>query len=320
MARIKRRTCALLEMETTYHDGTVPAAADDAVLLVDADFDPDLKTIERPLLRAFMGNSDMLPGTELMPFKLTAELANSGTAGTVPAIGRLLRSLGLQQSSGLTTPSRVEYTPRSEGFESAAAYLYADQVLHKAGGVFGTAVISLMTNELPKIACDMLGLYDGLEEVSNPTPTLTAWKQPIPVKKLNVTDITLGGTYSAGAITGGTVYPSRGLEITLGNDVQHDETLSDDEVDIVDRKIVGKTTLKLTAAQEVALIGAVRAGTPTSLAFKIGSDAGKAILIFAPSVRLMNPKTEVVNGKLMKAFDLAFLPVSGNDELRIVFL
>lgn len=319
MARIKRRTCALLEMETTYNDGTVPAAADDAVLLVDADFDPDLKTIERPLLRSFMGNSDMLPGTELMPFKISTELANSGTAGTAPAVGRLLRALGFAEAVA-ATPARVEYTPRSEGFESAAAYLYADQVLHKAGGVFGTAVISLMTNELPKVSCDMLGLYGGLEVVSNPTPTLTPWKQPIPVKKLNVTDITLGGTYSAGAITGGTVYPSRGLEITLGNDVQHDETLSADEIDIVDRKLVGKMTLKLTATQEVALIGNVRAGTPTSLAFKIGGAAGKAILIFAPSVRLMNPKTEVVNGKLMKAFDLAFLPVNGNDELRIVFL
>jgi hypothetical protein len=136
--------------------------------------------------------------------------------------------------------------------------------------------------------------------------------------KANVIDITLGASYAAGALTGGTVYSSSGIEINFGNVVDFDALLGEESVDVTDRQSTGSTELKLTAAAEVAMMANVQSNTTQALGMKIGTAVGNNIILFAPAVQMINPKKVDRNGRRMVGFDLRYLPVSGNDEWRIV--
>lgn len=59
------------------------------------------------------------------------------------------------------------------------------------------------------------------------------------------------------AISGGIAYPSQGLELDLGNEVNMVPLLgaNADAVDVVNREVTGKLALDLTAAQEVTQTG-----------------------------------------------------------------
>ena len=46
--------------------------------------------------------------------------------------------------------------------------------------------------------------------------------------------------------------------------------------------------------------------------------AGYKTMLFLPSVQLINPAKVDVNGKLMCGYDLRVLPLTGNDEIKIV--
>jgi hypothetical protein len=174
--------------------------------------------------------------------------------------------------------------------------------------------------ERPMLRFTFSGLDGGPAATANPTQTLTAWKTPLVISDANTGDIKLGSTYSAGAISGGTVYPSRGLSLDVGNQVAKLAMLGGQSVDVTNRQVSGSMQLELTAAQEVAMFADVNANTLTSMSFEHGTAAGAKVLFHMPSVQRVNPKHADYEGRIQMAFDLRVLPVSGNDELRIVVL
>jgi len=186
-------------------------------------------------------------------------------------------------------------------------------------GAMGDFTLSAKVGERPMLKFDWTGLDGGISAASD-TGTFTPWKRPVSMTKANVVDITLGATYAAGAISGGTVYPSTGLEMKAGNQVAFTPMLSSETVDITDRESTGSLELDLTAAQEVTMMAAVKANTTQSLAITIGLATGNKILFFAPAVQFINPKKSEKNGKRLIGFDTRFMPVNGNDEWRIVCL
>jgi hypothetical protein len=166
---------------------------------------------------------------------------------------------------------------------------------------------------------DWIGLDAGMS-VASDSGTFTAWKKPVAMTKANVVDITIGASYAAGALTGGTVYSSTGLEMKAGNQVSFTPLLNQETVDATDRDSTGSIELDLTAAQEIAMMANVKGNVTQSLAITIGLSAGNKIIFFAPAVQLLNPKKVDRNGKRLIGYDLRFIPVNGNDEWRLVVL
>jgi len=138
------------------------------------------------------------------------------------------------------------------------------------------------------------------------------------VNDANTGDLTFGGTYATGAITGGTAWPSRGLNLNVANSVNFTPLLGGETIDLTQREITGSMQLDLTAAQEVTFMAAVKANTLDTLSLLHGTTAGYKVLIHAPSFQMMNPSKQEVNGKRLIGYDIRCVPVSGNDELRIV--
>jgi hypothetical protein len=318
MPRYIRNTVILAKVETTAGTDAVPTGVADAVLVSDMSITPlDASNVNRNLVRGYFGGSEQLVATASIKVGFTVELAGSGTAATAPQWGDLLLGCAMAESL-LATPNRVEYLPTSTALKSLTIYYYDDGVLHKLLYAMGSCKLMAKIGERPTLKFEFVGLDGGISAVANASPTLTAWKTPPTMAKANVVDITLASTYATGAITGGTVYPSTGLELDLGNAVSYVPLLSTERVDITDREVTGHVDLDLTAANEVTFMATVKANTTQTLAITIGLTAGNKIIVHAPAVQLINPTKQELNGSRLIGYDLRLVPSAGNDELRIV--
>jgi hypothetical protein len=321
MARLIRKTVILVKVETTSGTDAVPTGVANAMQVMDLSITPlDATNVDLNYIRAYFGAGESLVGTASVKCSFSVNLAGAGLAATAPAWGALLLGCASAETLGLVTPNRVEYLPATDTLKTVTIYWYDDGVLHKLLGCFGNVKLSAKSGEGPKLTFDFVGLDGGVTSVANAAPTLTAWKTPVAITKANVTDILVGCTYAVGALTGGTAYNSTGLTLDWGNQVAFAPMLTTEEVVLTDRKVSGAMSLDLSAAQEVAFMGTVKANTVTGVGFTIGTTSGNKIMLHMPAVQLINPKKEDYQGKRLIGFDMRVLPVAGNDEIRIISL
>lgn len=319
MGRLIRNSAILAKIETTYKTDPTPTGAANAILVSNLSINPlNAQNVSRDLVRGYMGGSEQLVGNAFVEASFDVEIAGSGAAGTAPAYGALLRACGMAEA--VTASTRVDYTPVSASFESATIYYHDDGVLHKLLGARGTVSLDMGIGNRPVMKFKFLGIDGGVSATANPSLTLTAWKTPGVITDPNTGDVTIGCTYSAGALSGGTAYPSQGLQLDLGNTVNHVPLLGDESIEISNRDTSGSVSLDLTAAQEVSFMTSVKANTVQGIGMLHGTAAGYKVLVFAPGAQLINPKKEEFNGRRLIGYDLRLIPSAGNDDLRIVVL
>ena len=318
--RLIRNTAILLKVEGTYAVDSVPTGGANAMLVSNLLINPmNSQNVDRDLIRPYLGGSDLLPGTRYVEMGFDIEMAGAGTVAVAPAWAPALMACGFAEV--LTATVRADYLPVSTANASATLYWYDDGVFHKATGCRGTATIKLKVGERPVLSFKFTGLYSTPTAAGSPAVTLTGFRTPQVVTDVNTQDVTFGGTHAlatAPLIATGTLYPSQGIELDIGNAVSFNALLGGETVDLTQRNVTGKVTLDLTAAQEVALIASAEAGTLQTVGISHGTVANNKVLLWMPAVQLINPAKAEVNGKRLVSFDLRALPVAGNDELRIV--
>ncbi|HND54521.1 MAG TPA: hypothetical protein PLV92_19050, partial [Pirellulaceae bacterium] len=213
------------------------------------------------------------------------------------------------------------YTPVSTSLESVSMYMYADGLLHKFLGAVGNVEFSFPVGQVPTAKFTFVAAYLAPTATSNATPTFTSWKDPVLVNDANTSDLVLGGTYSAGAISGGTTYVTGGLDFAMGNNLAKLELVGAKDVALTDRSVSGTIkTMDLSAAQEVTLHGYVTAATAQSIGILHGTTAGYKVLAFLPQARLTGMKPANVQGVWTQDVPFVSPPASGNDDARIVAL
>ncbi len=320
MARLIRKTAILAKLESTYGIDAVPSGAANALVVSNLSINPlKADNVSRDIIRSYLGNSEQLVGTSYVEMGFDVELVGSGTAGTAPAWGPLMRAIGFAET--VTASTRVDYTPISDVFESATIYWYDDGVLHKGLGARGTATLDLSVGKKPVISFKFIALDGGSSAVSAPATTLTAWKVPQIVTNANSGKLTVGATHStagAPALTAGTTFPSQGLTIDLGIATAYKPMIGGESISLSDRKITGSVKMELTAAEEVAALADVKLATLNSFGLVHGTVTNSKVMVFMPGVQKTDPTKEEINGERLIGFKLNMIPVAGNDELRIV--
>lgn len=317
-ARYLRNSAVLAKIEATYGTDSVPTGPANAILCGQPTITPlDATNLDRELVRPYFGASEQLVGPANVKLEFPVELAGSGTAGTPPAFGPLLRMCGMAEL--ITASNRVEYSPVSSGFESGSLYYYDDGVRHILTGVRGSVALDLSLSAIPRLLFKLMGLDGGVATASLPSATLTGFKTPLPVSDANTGDTTFGATYTTGSLSGGTAYPSRGLQIDIGNAVNHMPMLGGESVEITNRVITGNLDLDLTAAQEVAFATTVKGNGTQGFGIQHGTTAGNIVVLHGPAVQVLDWSKKEWNGKRLQGYGLRFVPVSGNDEFRLCF-
>jgi hypothetical protein len=321
MGRLIRNTAVLLKAESTYAVDPTPTGGANAMLVSNLSINPlNAQNVDRALIRPFLGGSEMLIGPSTVECSFDVEFVGSGTVATAPSWAAPLLACGFAQT--LTATIRADYTPVSSSLGSCTIYWYDDGVLHKILGAMGKVTGMVMMGGLPKLSFSFIGLDGGATAVSNPSVTLSGFLQPQVVYDATTSDLTLGATHSttlAPSFSGGTVYSSTGVEFDIGNEVVFNAFLGGEAVDIVQRTVSGKIEIPATAAQEVALITACKAGTLQSLGLLHGTVANRKVGIWCPTVQLMNPGKGDRNGVRTFTADFRALPsTTGNDEIRLI--
>jgi hypothetical protein len=315
MSRLIRNTFILAKIETTAGTDATPAGATDALLISNATFENVYNNVDRALIRGYMGGSDQLAGSRSVKATFEVEVSGSGAAGTAPAWGKLLQACAFAE---VTAASYVTYMPVSAALQTITIYYYRDGLLHKMLGSMGSVDIGADEGARPVLKFSFMGIDAGAVTAANPTQTLSNWKTPLVITDPNTGDIKLGSSYATGAITGGTSYMSRGINISMANDTKHISMLGGQYISITNRQPTGSVQLELTATQEASFMTDINANTLTSMSFEHGTTAGGKVAFYAPAVQRINPKHADYQGIVNLGLDLRLLPIAGNDELVII--
>ena len=311
MSLLMRRRTVLAKIETTYGTDPVPTGAANAILVKSLNTTPiEATMLPRDLIRPYLGNFQDLVAAAYTKVDFEVELAASGTLGTAPAFGALLRACGMSEtvSAGVS----VTYAPVSTAFESNTLYINVDGVLHKMLGARGSFSLALSALAIPTIKFSFSGLYGAITDTAVPTVVLTAWQSPLPVNNTNTTGLTLQG-YAGLAMSD--------LSIDMTNTVAFRSLVGGTEaVVLTNRQPVGSITFESTTVAAKDWFTAAKLATLGAFAVTHGTVAGNKVTITAPQVQVMAPKYSDKDGIAMTQCNLGFSPNTGNDELILSFV
>lgn len=304
---LKRNAALLLKPEGVYGTDSVPTGAANAILLKDLDWSPqEAKTVSRDVLRPFLGNSEVLPGTLFVKASFSVELAGSGAAGTAPAWGPILRICGWSQT--VTAGVSVVYQMVSSNFESGTVYFHIDGVLHKATGVMCDSSIEFAEGGIPTIKFSLTGLYNVVVDAALPAAGLAAFQKPLPVNTTNTPTFTLHGVPSV----------LEKLSINQANAIVHRALPgAPEKVLITDRKPAGSVTIEAAKVATKDWWTVMKNAATGPMQIVHGVTAGNIIQVDAPAVQLHSPKYGDKDGVLNMSASLIFAPNAGNDEIVI---
>lgn len=310
MALFWLKKAILAKIESAYGTDPVPTGAANAILARNVTITPlELEMNARDVALPYFGSLADVPGSAQVKIEFECEMASAGAAGTAPAYGPLLRACGLSET--INAGVSVVYAPISAAFEAVSIYFNVDGVRHVITGCRGNVSGDLSNNAIPVYKFSFTGIYNAPTDVSLPTLTLTAWKVPLPVNKVNTTPASLHGY--AGVMAN--------LTFDLGNAVSFRPYINAaEEVRLSGRKVVGSVAMEAGTVAAKDWFGIAKAGTTGVLTLTHGTVAGSKVKIDAPAVQLIAPKYEDSDGITMISMDLMMATVSGNDEITITVL
>jgi hypothetical protein len=261
----------LAKIESVYNTDPVPVAATNAVLVRNlSPASEGLRMNDRAAIRGSLGTLQYVFGGKLQKLSFEIEAKGSGTAGTAPEIGPLLRACALGET--IVGATSVTYKPVSTNHESVTIYWYeGGRNLHKLTGARGTCKFTVTAGGLGLFQFEFTGHYTAPTTTSSqPTPTYNA---TVPKAALSLA-VTLGGT----------AVVCREYTIDLGNKLVIPPSLaaSDGYADVLisDRDVQANLTVESELYSTIDFDTLLPNGTGSTLAGgTLGGTAGNRLAI-----------------------------------------
>lgn len=309
MALLSRKRLILAKTESPYGSDATPGGGD-AVLVRNLDITPisgDL--VSRDLIRPYMGNSDQLIANTRVEISFEVELAGSGTAGTAPRYGPVLKACGLSET--VVASTSVTYAPVSASFSSCSIYFNADGLLHKLTGCRGTFTMNCQLGQIPVIQFQMTGIYNAPTDTAAPAVTYANQATPLVFREGNTSAFQLFSY--AGCLMS--------VDFNMANEVAYRELIGcTKEVLITDRKPAGTAVIEAPTIAAKDYFAAALATTTGNLTFLHGTTAGNRVTFTASQVDIANPTYSESDGVLMLNVPYVALPTTaGNNEMSLAF-
>lgn len=289
----------LAKIETTYGLDSVPTGALNAILATEVRIQPmEGNDVSRDLELPYLGGQGTIP-TELHA-KLTfrVELAPSGTAGTAPGWGVLLRACGCAQVVNAGTS--VVYNPISTNHESATIHLWIDTTRYVMRGTRGTSKVMVGANGIPYLEFSFTGLYSA-----RVVPTLTAFQEPQAGSTANTPTFTINAV----------PFVMRSFSLDLKNAVEPRFLIGAEQILITQREEEVETVVEaqpLTAFNPFTL---AQNQTTVPVVLAHGTGAGRISTLNMPAAQVQRLQgLESAQDIKEWPLRLAPLPVAGNDQ------
>lgn len=311
MPLLSRKRLLLAKLETTYGTDPTPVVGSDAILVRNIEVTPlEVDTVNRELIRPFLGQADQLLAQQRVLINFEVELAGSGSAGTAPAYGPLLQACRCTET--VVSSTSVTYAPNSDATpKSATIYFNNDGVLHKATGCRGTFTLNCEVGEIPFIAFEMTGVFNAPSDVAISAPTYANQADPLVFKNGNSSAFQVF-SYS-GAL--------QSLSFELANEVIYRELVGGTKsIDVVNRAPSGECVIEATTIATKDFFTAATGSSTGNLTFQHGSTAGNIATFTAAQIDLGGPSYSDQDGIQMLTLPYIATPTSaGNNEFSLVY-
>lgn len=309
MPKQSRIQLLLAKIETTYGTDSVPVGSD-AVLVRNLEVTPlEAKMLERETIQPYLGSRPSLMTDRQIVLTFEVELSGSGTAGTAPKYGPIIRACGLSQT--IVASTSVTYAPVSTGQESATFYYFADGIRHRATGCRGTFEVVGTASEFALLRFTMTGIYNGPTDTAVPSATYTAQAEPLPFGAGNTPTVSIHGVTAC----------LQELTLDLANEVVYRGLAGcTPEILITERKAAGSARIECPTLATKDYFAAAVARGQAAVSFAHGTSAGNICTLNVPQAQLGAPNYADSDGVLMLNVPFMALPTAaGNNELSLVF-
>lgn len=302
-----KKQVILAEVESTYGTDPTPTAADDAILAINPQIKETFTPLERNINISTFSNYPSLSGIRFAELSFQVELKGSGSAGTSPRLGKLLRACGMDET--VISATSVTYTPASSGHESATIYNYIDGRRHILSGAYGSFKLTAKSGELAMLEFTFQGLYTA--------PTATA---------------IVSGTYESTTPpvckSCSFQYNSKStlivdtVELDLGNQIVQRPSLNS-STGLEGFIITGrKPTLMIDPETTIETSYAFRDDVESNqrqVSYQIGSSAGNICTVTVPKFNITSVEYSDRDGVSIEQLSGECTKDSGDDEISLAF-
>ncbi|MCE5265673.1 MAG: hypothetical protein LLG97_19365 [Deltaproteobacteria bacterium] len=284
-------------------------AGADVFLAENVKFTPSILSNKRKPTAASLSGFAAVPGLRSGQMEFDVELKGSGTAGTPPALGKLLKTCGFGEATVAVTS--VTYTPASSAISSMTLAAYMDGMIKKIWGARGTVSIKLESGKPAYLHF----VYTGADFSVTDGAMLSAGVSFETTKPI---------AFQGGALTVDSYAAVISLlEINIGNKV----SLRPDAAATSGHKsaVIAARDPVMTFDPETVLVatydfyGKLRSGAEGALSAVLTGSAGNICTITAPKVQYVDVKPAEREGFRTLGIDCQLNRNTGDDELSIAF-
>lgn len=284
-------------------------AGADAFLAENIVFNPEMEMSPRDNMSASLSNFSQVAGARRATMEFDMELKGSGSAGTEPALGKLLKGCGFGESKSAGVS--VTYTPASTGISSVSLTMYNDGVLYKIWGARGNVSLRCEKGKQARLHFIFTGADYSVTDGAMLTSGV-AYESTKPVPFLSAT-MTID---SYAALVGM-------MEFNMQNEV----ALRDDANSVSGHKSAVITARRpmLTMDPEMVLVatydffGKLHSGNEGALSMVFSGGAGNICTITAPKVQYTKVGLADKSGLRSLGIDCQLNRNAGDDEISLAF-
>ena len=310
---LTRKKFLIAKIESSYGTDPTPVGGSDAIQVTNLEVTPiESDNVQAAAYQGFIGNSTRgtLVANKRVSVTFDVELAGSGTAGTAPAFGPLLKAAGLSET--IVAATSVTYAGVSSSFDSATIYCFYDGTRHKITGARGSVSFNFTAGQFAVASFNMIGIYNAPDDTAlSGTFTVANQAAAIEVNDSNMTTSTFHGVTSARI---------ESFDLALNNELIYKETAASQEVLITNRTPGGTAVIEAPAVGSTDYFAKAAAAATGSTSLVLGGTAGNIITLTAAQTDITGVSYGDTNGVISLSMPYLALPTTaGNDELSLAF-
>ena len=310
---LTRKKFLIAKIESTYGTDPSPVGGSDAVQVSSLEITPiESDNVQAAAFQGFLGNStrSTLVANKRVSVTFDVELAGSGTAGTAPAFGPLLKSCGLSETTSAGVS--VTYAPVSSSFSSATIYCFYDGTQHKITGARGSVSFNMAAGQFGVMSFNFIGIYNAPDGTAlSGSFTVANQAAALEVNDTNVTTATFHGVSSVRL---------ESFDLALNNELLYKETASNKEVIITNRAAGGTAVIEAPAIGTTDFFAKAVAVATGASSFVLGGTSGNIVTLNAAQTDITGCSYADTNGVIALSMPYLALPTTaGNNEMSLVF-
>ena len=310
MPKLHRKRSILAKAESSYGSDPTPTGSANYVQVIDLNIEPIVSDeVSRDLIRPYMGNYEVIPANTRVNVTFDVEMSGSGSAGTAPKYGAILKACGLSET--VVSSTSVTYAPVTTPSDSVTLFVNYDGIRHKVTGARGTFSLNCEVNNIPRISFSLTGIFNAPTDTALPTVTVSNQASPLIFKNGSTSNFAIFGFAAA----------LQSWNLDFNNEAIYRELVGGTkEVLITDRRPSGTAVIEspaLSAHNFFTDYTGTSTGTNTWLH---GTVAGNKGTVSCPQTDLGQPTYEESDGITMLSLPFMATPTaSANNEFSLVY-